>query len=137
MDGHLREILQAYLGMNDWLKALWLVTLVALTGLTLHHRRARDARGADALQHQPHGRWRNARLSPSAATDPDRGPISAAGAAAARVPRQRCSGIRLRRYLACLPEHAGEDRADMLGVIGKVELLADFLGGQYGGHFAV
>ena len=46
MGSEFDTILGAYLGMNDWLKALWLVapclTLVALTGLMLRHRRLRS-----------------------------------------------------------------------------------------------
>jgi hypothetical protein len=44
MDGH-QELLETYRSLNDWLKALWLVTppgfVLGLTGLLLHHRRAR------------------------------------------------------------------------------------------------
>jgi DNA-binding transcriptional regulator YbjK len=46
MDYHLfHELLETYRSLNDWLKALWLVTppvfVLGLTGLLLHHRRAR------------------------------------------------------------------------------------------------
>ena len=45
----LQAFLETYRLLNDWLKALWLVTppvfLLGLTGLLLHHRRAKAGGG--------------------------------------------------------------------------------------------
>ena len=51
MDGHLQAFLETYRFLNDWLKALWLVTppvfLLGLTGLLPHHRLAHPASRPD------------------------------------------------------------------------------------------